>query len=143
VDADDRLVRLHAHPCELRDQAAGAVDLGAIDSRAEVEIVRAGLDRHDDFFERGVPRALADAVHAGLYLPRARGDGRQAVGDGEAEVVVAVHGDARFVDVRHVLLNLADEVAELVGNRVADRIRNVDGRRAGDRQSTRLNSVTS
>src|SRR6266487_4995692 len=78
-----------------------------------------------------VPRALADAVHTGLDLARARCDGGQAVGDGEAEVVVAMDGDARLVDVRHVLLNLADEVAELLGNRVADRIRNVDSRRAG------------
>src|SRR5439155_4621138 len=39
--------------------------------------------------------------------------------------------DARLVDVRHVRLDLVDEVAELLGNRVANGIRNVDGRGAG------------
>ena len=44
---------------------------------------------------------------------------------------MAVHGDARLVDVRHVLLDLADEVAELLRDRVADGVGDVDGRRPG------------
>ena len=56
---------------------------------------------------------------------------RQAVRDGEAEVVVAVHGDARLVDVRHVLLDVADELRELLRDRVADGVRDVHRRRAG------------
>ena len=72
-----------------------------------LEEVAARLDRHHDFFERGVAGALADAVDARLDLPRARLDGRQRVRDGQPQVVVAVHGDARLVDVRHVLVDVA------------------------------------
>ena len=55
---------------------------------------------------------------------------RQAVADGQAEVVVAVHGDDGLVDVRHVLLDLLQEVRELLRDRVAHGVRDVHGRRA-------------
>ena len=44
---------------------------------------------------------------------------------------MAVHGDSGLTDVRDVLLDQTDEVAELLGDGVADGVRDVDGRRAG------------
>ena len=40
--------------------------------RLHAEEVLAGAERHHDLFERGVARALADAVDRALDLPRAR-----------------------------------------------------------------------
>ncbi len=131
VDADDRLVRLHAHAGELRDEPADAVDLPRVDVRRQVEEVGPGLDRHHDLFERGVARALADTVDADLDLPRPGLHRRQAVRHGEAQVVVAVHREASLIDVRHVLLDGAQRLRELVGDRVADGVRDVYGRGAG------------
>ena len=46
---------------------------------------------------------LADAVDRAFDLPGAFLDGGQAVGDGQAEVVVAVDADDGLVDVADVL----------------------------------------
>ena len=57
--------------------------------------------RHHDLFERRVAGALADAVDRALDLPHAALDGREAVGDRQPEVVVAVRAEDRLVGVRH------------------------------------------
>ena len=57
--------------------------------------------RHHDLFERRVAGALADAVDRALDLAHAALDRRQAVGDGEAEIVVAVRAEDGAVGVRH------------------------------------------
>src|SRR5262249_51057949 len=102
-----------------------------LDVGAEVEEVAAGLDCHGDLFEGGVAGALADAVDAGLDLASTGANGAQAVGDGEAEVVVAVDGDAGLVDVADVVEDAFDELAELFGRGVADGVGDVDGGCAG------------
>ena len=53
------------------------------------------------------------------------------VGHRQAQVVVAVDGDDRLVDVGHVLLDAADERLELVGDGVAYGIGDVNGCGAG------------
>src|SRR5690606_35523261 len=55
----------------------------------------------------------------------------QRVGEGETQVVVAVHRDRRLVDVRHPVPDHADQVGELLGIGVADRVRDVDRGGAG------------
>ena len=57
--------------------------------------------RHHELFERRVAGALADAVDRALDLPDAALDRREAVGDREAEVVVAVRAEDRAIGVRH------------------------------------------
>ena len=72
-----------------------------LDARVVRIAVLADAHRHHDLFERGVAGALADAVDRALDLPDAALNGREAVGDGEAEVVVAVRAEDRLVGVRH------------------------------------------
>ena len=62
--------------------------------------------RHHDLFERGVAGPLADAVDGAFDLPRAGVDAGQRVGHRHAEIVVAVHREARLVGVRHRLAQL-------------------------------------
>ena len=94
--------------------------------------VSADAQRHHDLFERGVARALADAVDRALDLRRTRADAGERVRDREAEVVVAVDGE---LDVRRARgqrsSNSVNISRVLVRQRVADRVGEVDDRRAG------------
>ena len=57
------------------------------------QLVAAHGEDGGDLFEGGVAGALADAVDGALDLADAGFDGGEGVGDGEAEVVVAVSGE--------------------------------------------------
>ena len=98
-----------------------------LDAGVHVEQVLAGLDRHDDLFQRGVAGTLAEAVDSAFHLARTGHHRGQGVGHGQTEVVMAVHGEHRLVGIGDALEQLADGVGVLVRNGVADRVRNVDG----------------
>jgi hypothetical protein len=74
--------------------------------------------------------SLADAVDGALDLPGARPHRSQRVRHRHAQVVVAVDGDHRAVNVRDVLQHAADQAVELVGRGVADRVGDVHRRGA-------------
>ena len=95
-----------------------------------VEVVAADVQRHHDLLERRVARPLADPVHGALDLRRAGLDPGERVRDREAEVVVAVHGERHVADLRAAAANVGDEPGVLRGQRVADRVGQVDDRRA-------------
>ncbi len=131
VGADDRLVALHHEPRHLGEESARGVDLPGVDSRLEPVEVGAGPEGHHHFLERTVPRALADAVDGALDLAGSGAESREAIGDREAEIVVAVDAYDRAIDVPHVLPEVSDSLCELVRGRVADGIGDVDGRGPG------------
>ena len=82
--------------------------------------------RHDDFLERRVAGALADAVDRALDLPRAAGERGQRVGDREAEIVVAVRAQRHLVRRSARGRSGREERADFVGRRVADGVGQVD-----------------
>ena len=88
-------------------------------------------ERGGDLFECGVAGALADAVDGALDLTRAAVDAGERVGDGHAEVVVAVRGEDDRVGVGDVGANFFEERLVLGGRGVADGVRDVDGGGAG------------
>ena len=126
VRADDGLVRLDDDAGVVADQLAGVHDLRRVNAGDEVEDRAARVQRHHDFFERGVARALADAVDRDFGLARARADARQRVGRRQAQIVVAVNRDDAVFDAGRVLHDAGDERAKLVGRGVADRVRDVE-----------------
>src|SRR5579884_2941036 len=128
VLADDGLVRLGPEGDDLRKSLTSGIQLLGDDAGLEGIPVRPGLHDHDHFFQRGVPRALTDAVDGTLDLPRAGLDRGQRIGDGEAQVVVAVH--AHDGAVPEGARDAADDLRIVFGNGVADGIRQVDGPRA-------------
>src|SRR5947209_10238256 len=130
VATDDGLVRLHAEADGLGEQLARRVNLFGAHSAREGQAVWAHVQRHDDLFERGVAGALADAVDSALDLARARAERREAVGDGEAEVVVAVHADGHVAPGDDALAHGLHQLDELAGRRVADRVGDVERARA-------------
>ena len=100
------------------------------------------LHRHDDLFQRGVARPLADAVDGALDLPRAAAQRRQRVGDGQAEIVVAVGGEDHPVGIGHALAHGAEHAGVFLRRGVADGVGQVDGRGAGlDRRVDALAQV--
>src|SRR5688500_4961077 len=102
--------------------------MGGINPHLEVEKVSARFHRHDDFFERGVARALAQAVDRAFDLARAADLYRgERVGHRHAQVVVAMDAPDRLVRVRDLLPYFPDQLAELLRHRVAHGIRDVDG----------------
>jgi hypothetical protein len=76
-----------------------------------------------------LPRSFADAVDGAFDLPRARFDGSQRIGDGQAEIVMAMDADDGGIAQR--FHDAADQFAIFVGRGVADGIGNVDGARSG------------
>src|SRR4029079_13760459 len=76
-----------------------------------------------------VAGALAEAVDRDLHLARAGLDGGEGVRGREAQVVVAVDADRRRV--ADEVDDPPDERPELARDRVADGVRDVDGRRPG------------
>ena len=131
VVADDRLVDRHRDAGDLRQKLAGRINLLADDVGLHVgEHVLAGLDGHDDFFHGRVAGPLADPVDRAFYLAGAVFDRGQRVGDGEAEVVVAVRAPGHVAAARHLVPQPPEQRAELLRNGVADRIGHVDGHRA-------------
>ena len=90
----------------------------------------ADAERHHDLFERRVAGPLADAVDRALDLAHAALNGREAVGDGQAEVVVAVRAEDGLVGIRHAAADLLEELADVFGRGKSDGVGQVDRRRA-------------
>ena len=101
VPADDGLVGLNTLSGEFGEQLAGGEELLRLDAGGHRHQVRSDLRDHDDFFERGVAGALADAVDRALDLPHARANRRQRVRDREPEVIVTMRAEHRAIGVRH------------------------------------------
>ena len=86
---------------------------------------------HHNLFERGVAGAFADAVDRHLGLPGAVQDAAQRIGRSHAQVVVAMGGDDRPVDVRDMIDEVFDLGAVFVRKAVARRVGDVDHGGAG------------
>ena len=97
------LLRCTSMPVMLETSRLVGTSRGVLMRVVGLVVVVPRAEGHHHFFERAVAGPLAEAVDRALDLPGAVLDGRQAVGHGEAEVVVAVDADDRAVDVRHAV----------------------------------------
>ncbi len=88
---------------------------GGLDTGVEGQAVAARLQRHDDLFQGGVAGPLAQAVDGALDLARPALHPGQGVGDGQAQVVVAVGGEHHRVGARHAGDQVAEQLGVLVG----------------------------
>ena len=131
VGPDHRLVGLHGKAGDAGHQARAMDDLGGVDAGVAGEVVLTGAHRHDDLLQGGVAGAFPQAVDGALHLAGTIAYRGQGVGDGQAEVVVAVDGEDRLIGIGNALDEPTDEVAELVGHAVAHRIGDVDRARPG------------
>ena len=99
------------------------------DARLERQLVAAGIQRHDDFFQRGISRTFADAVDGALDLTRAALHRRQRIRYGQAQIVMAV--DADHGAIAQQLSPSARSERVFFGNRIAYRVRKINRPRAG------------
>ena len=79
VSAYDRLVRLYLDSAPLLDQGTQRVDPHGVNSGLDTHTFPVNPERHDHFFEGGVPGALADPVDGDFDLSRAAGDCGQGI----------------------------------------------------------------
>ncbi len=86
---------------------------------------------HYNLFKGGVTGALADAVNGALDLSSSGGDGRHGVGNGHAEVVVAMGGDGDVLDSLDASADGCDQFAEFRGDGIADGVGDVERGGAG------------
>ena len=96
-----------------------------------VKLVAVHANTHDDFFHGRVARALAEAVDGALDLRCAVAHAGQGQGRCHAQVVVAVDGYRGVFDAAHVLHEVLDALAELVGQAVAGGVGDVHDGGAG------------
>ena len=130
VGADDRLVGLHGHARDALHEVGGAGELGRDDAGMRIELVAVHPDRHDDLLERGVARALAEAVDRALDLPGAVTDAGHRESGRHAEVVVGVDRDRDVLDADDVVGDALDAATEVLGELVAGGVGDVDDGRA-------------
>ena len=126
VRADHGLVRLHRRPGQLGDQARRSGDLLGHHAALEPELVLPHVQQHHDLLERRVAGALADAVDRALDAPGTRGQRGQRVGHGEAQVVVAVHGEQRLLAAARLAHHATHQLPKLIGQAVPGGVGDVD-----------------
>src|SRR5437868_7526597 len=90
VSTDYGLVGLRRKGNDGREQLAGVVDLLSPNASLIRHPVGAHSHGHDDLFERGISRALANAIDRALYLAGACAQRGKCVGYGESKIVMAV-----------------------------------------------------
>ena len=119
------LVGLDREAGQVAHHAAGGDDLLRRDPGGRSAIAPgASVERHHHFLERGVAGPLADPIDGHLDLSRAGPNRGQGIGGRQPEVVVAMDAHGRSAaDRAH---DAAHQRRELVGLRVADRVRHVD-----------------
>src|SRR5258708_18058618 len=138
VAADNRLVRLHAKADDLREHLTGRVNLARIDSSFEGQPITAHVQRHDNFFQRGIAGAFPNSIHCTLDLSRAGFDRREAVCHRQSEIVMAMNADSDVVSITNdTLTDRPHELREFIGESVPDSVRHVEnrgtfGHRGGD-----------
>ena len=113
------------------DQLGGPRQHCGVDAGPERQHVVAHLHRHHDFFQRGVAGALADAVDGAFDLARAGAHAGERIRHRHAEIVVAMHREARLVGIRHALAHHLEQREIFLRRRVADGVGNVDRGGAG------------
>ena len=90
VFADNRLVALHVDAGNLCHQPAGRIETLGLDSSRDIEVVVACPNGHDQLFQRAITGALAYSIDGAFDLARALAHRREAVGNGEAQIVVTM-----------------------------------------------------
>ncbi len=142
VVADDCLVALHLLAGDRLQQARGRIQLAGVNAGGEAVTLLTRAQHHDQFFERGVAGALANAVHGALDLACAAFQRRQRVGDCESEIVVAVAAEDHVVGADHFALEAGEQLAHFFGRAVADGVGHVQrGRARSNRGAEDLDQV--
>src|SRR5262249_28524894 len=95
----------------------------------ERQPIRPHSHRHDNFFERCIAGTLSNSVDCAFHLACTGFNCCEAVGDAQAQVVMAMYADSDVIAYGDdTLVDSANEWREFRWQRVTDRIRNVQDR---------------
>ena len=135
VRPHDRFVRLHRDIAYFAHQSACADYFFCVNTYGHVrKQVLPDLEGHDNLFERRISRALAEPVDRALDLASAVRNRGERIRRGHTEIVMTMHRNDRFVDIRHPIENRVDYPGKMLRCRIPDRIGDIDRRSAtGDR----------
>ena len=113
IGADNGLVGLHCKTGNAGHQARGRNDLRRVDAGFTAKHVLACTHRHDNFFQRSIAGALAQAIDRAFHLTRTIQYRRQRIGHRQTQVIVAVHREHRLVGIGDAVTQIMDQFAKL------------------------------
>ena len=82
---------------------------------------------HHQFFKGCVASPFANAIDGAFELASAAFHGLEKVGNSQAQVIVTMHRQHRFIDVGHVLIDAGNQSTKFRRGGVSDRIGDIDG----------------
>ena len=126
VGADNGLVGWYRHPGQTAHHPTGATDLIGMNVRSQAIERLPGVKSHDDLFQAGVARSLADPVDRDFGLSGSGTDTGNGVGGGDPEIVVTVNRPDHVFATWGLFDQLAEHVAVLLGHGIADCVRDVE-----------------
>ena len=124
VTSYDGLVGLHRHVHQRRHHAARGIDLHRVDVGIDTYALVAFQD-HGNLLQRRIACPLADTVDGHLHLSGTVQHAFQRVRRSHAQIVMAMGTDDGLVNIFHMIHQELDFLAELQGETVARRVRNV------------------
>ena len=89
------------------------------------------IQQDDDFFKRGISGAFADAVNGQFELTHSGLHGGQRICNAQAQIIMAMSAHRDAVGAIQKIDHMAEHRRVFFRNRVADRVRQIDDRRAG------------
>ena len=125
VATDNGLVGLDARAGYGRHYATGRVELRGIDAGFELVVVIPCAQRHYHFLQRAVAGALPDSVDRAFHLAGAALDGAQAVGYGQAQVVVIMAAENHRLSVVQIVSQVLIQLTAFTRSDVANCIWNI------------------
>ena len=128
VASHHRFIWRDLHASNRGQQFTGPVDLPGLDPCFTTEVVPPGMQGHDHFLQRGVPRPLPNAVDGAFHLGGPCLDAGQGVGHRHAQIIVVMNREDHLL--RQPLAQMRDYLEHLLRGTVSHRIRQVDGRRS-------------
>src|SRR5206468_9476550 len=90
----------------------------------------ARIERHDDLFQRRIPRSFTNSVNGTLDLTRAILDCGKTVGNRQSEIIVTVRADGDAIGILQTFAERANELSVFRRCLITDGIRYIDDRRA-------------
>ena len=126
ISPNDSLVRRAAKTNEFCEHLAGWEELVQLDVVRIGQLVTTNHQRCGDLFESSIAGAFTDTVDRALGLSCSGLDTGQGIGDGHAEIVVAVCGQDDIIDAGNFFDEHAEGGGVLVWCGVSDRVGNID-----------------
>src|SRR6204780_5216661 len=130
ISTDDRFIRRDANASDRAEHPAGGINFLERDIGGGGVMSLPHVQRHDNFFQRRISGALADAVDGAFDLAGAGGYRGQRIGDREAKIVVAMRAQHYLRMARQCAARGSENLAIFLGRGVADGVREVDDIRA-------------